>query len=560
MALAATTIWESETGGNDTNNGGAFDPGQTAGMFTDGAATSATGTAPVFTSASYNFVAGDVGAWVYVSSGTNWLLGWYKISSVASNAATLDATIGHAVQKISPTRAPNTVAGCATTASPTAATWTIDYSQQSSPVFSYTDLASAGAGLTVSSAAHPFNKQQVGNCLVVTSGTNFNTGRYVIASVAANVATVVGPTNITSGVGSGGNGGLGGALASPGVGQAAAVASNTMYIASGTYVLTSGTANASAGVLNIGSVWYEGYGSVRGDLGTAPVLQITGAGTVTNVTIITKAAGGGFPIRNLTLDGNNQTGIQGLTSNQSGSEFYKLVAKNCKNGGFAQTGGQAFYYFSRATNCVGSNGGTNAAFAMSAPAIVMFCEADSNTSTAAGFYANSAYVLFQDCLAYGNTGDGFQFGTSGACVNCVAYNNSLWGFNFNNTNIGFFINCIAEQQTVAAKGGYRGSAANNNVFLIKCAAYNNTTNVDTSTLTGPTVDVTIGTSTFFTSAGTGDFSLNSNSGGGALARGTGIFGVTPSGTSTGALDMGAIQHSTAGGGGGMIMSRVFAGF
>jgi len=90
MALSATTIFEVETGGSDTLNGGAFDPGQTAGMLTDGAATSATGTAPVFTSASYNFVAGDVGAWIYIASGTNWIPGWYKISSVGSNAATLN--------------------------------------------------------------------------------------------------------------------------------------------------------------------------------------------------------------------------------------------------------------------------------------------------------------------------------------------------------------------------------------------------------------------------------------------------------------------------------------
>jgi hypothetical protein len=40
-------------------------------MATDFAATSATGTAPVVTSASYTFIARDVGHWVYVKSGTN---------------------------------------------------------------------------------------------------------------------------------------------------------------------------------------------------------------------------------------------------------------------------------------------------------------------------------------------------------------------------------------------------------------------------------------------------------------------------------------------------------
>ena len=99
MALSANLIWEVESGASDTLNGGGFDPSLTAGMFTDGAATSATGAAPVFSSVSYNFVTGDAGAWVYIASGSNWTPGWYKISSVGANAATLNATIGQAALK-----------------------------------------------------------------------------------------------------------------------------------------------------------------------------------------------------------------------------------------------------------------------------------------------------------------------------------------------------------------------------------------------------------------------------------------------------------------------------
>src|SRR6185436_18701473 len=123
-------------------------------------------------SASYNFVAGDVGAWVFIASGTNWTPGWYKIASVAANAATLNAAVGTAVIALHGTitaaacqLGPSTAAGCASTGSPTGATWSIDYSQQAAAQFAYTDLASAGAGLTVSSAAKPFAKQQVGNAL-----------------------------------------------------------------------------------------------------------------------------------------------------------------------------------------------------------------------------------------------------------------------------------------------------------------------------------------------------------------------------------------------------------
>ncbi len=67
---------------NTGGNGGGFDTG-VAGFPTDGAATVATSSAPVFTSASYNFVAGDVGAWIYIKSGTNWTAGWYQITVVS---------------------------------------------------------------------------------------------------------------------------------------------------------------------------------------------------------------------------------------------------------------------------------------------------------------------------------------------------------------------------------------------------------------------------------------------------------------------------------------------
>ena len=85
MALAATAIAEVESAGSDTN-GGMFNPGNAnfpTDLTTD--ANTANTASPVVSSASYNFVAGDVGAWVFVKSGSNWTPGWYKISSVASN-------------------------------------------------------------------------------------------------------------------------------------------------------------------------------------------------------------------------------------------------------------------------------------------------------------------------------------------------------------------------------------------------------------------------------------------------------------------------------------------
>src|SRR5690349_21784534 len=78
-AGSTNTVWEIRSTATASNvNCGGFDIGNTH-FLTDGAATSATGASPVFTSASYNFQAGDVGAWIYISAGTNWTPGFYKI-------------------------------------------------------------------------------------------------------------------------------------------------------------------------------------------------------------------------------------------------------------------------------------------------------------------------------------------------------------------------------------------------------------------------------------------------------------------------------------------------
>ena len=160
-------------------------------MATDGAATSATGTAPVFNSASYNFVSGDVGAKLFIASGSNWIPGWYAIVSVASNKATLNATAGEAVLAPGASGGLSTVNGCATTASPTGATWTIDYSQQAAAQFSYTDLAIQSTNTELQSSGHPFGIQQVGNLVYATSGSGFTVGWYCIQSITGGTTAVM---------------------------------------------------------------------------------------------------------------------------------------------------------------------------------------------------------------------------------------------------------------------------------------------------------------------------------------------------------------------------------
>lgn len=542
MALAGTTLWECQTGGSDANNGGAFDPGQTAGMFTDGAATSATGNSPVFSSASYNFVAGDVGAWVFVGAGTNWTKGWYQIASVASNVATLSAAIGAA--ELYPAQGgwgPSTAAGCATTASPTGATWSIDYSRGTTANVTYTDLASVGAGLAVSSVAFPFAKQQVGNCIVITGGTNFTAGRYVIASVAATVATVLGAGNITTGAGVSGTGGLGGCLVSAALATASKVASNCVFIRSGTYSITSASTNVAVGCISdaLGGAFitYEGYGTVRGDLGTAPVIQAN----VASATLFnyTGASSGASTIRNMVFDGNSQTGSIGLISTRRDLLCYQCTFKRCVAAG-VNVGGAWAVSLVRCLISANTVAFVNSGNGMT----IVDCVSTGNSS--AGFTTTNASLIAKRCLSYANTGafsDGFTFGANNPVTqisNCVAYGNGRDGFRLAGNNA-YIENCIAEGNSAygfSGAGTVRGSS-----LLSNCAGYNNTSgNVETTTLLQRIGFVTL-TGSPFTNAGSGDFSLNTTAGAGAACRAAAYPGVFPGATTTGYLDIGAAQHA-----------------
>ena len=166
MALATSsefTVTATATTGNV--NGAGFNPSN-SNMLTDLACDTNTGNtaSPVVSSASYNFVAGDVGNWVYVKSGTNWTPGWYKIASVASNKATLNGTIGQAQVYAFGQKTPSTVVGCATVGTPTGGTFTIDYSQADTATISgRTDFAAVGASTSLTSATGGFTPVMVGN-------------------------------------------------------------------------------------------------------------------------------------------------------------------------------------------------------------------------------------------------------------------------------------------------------------------------------------------------------------------------------------------------------------
>lgn len=325
MAVTASAEWMCQIPGNDVNGGG-FDPG-VAGMATDGAATVATGASPVFTSVSYSFVAGDAGHWIYIKSGSNWIPGWYKIASVSAGAATLSAAIGAATLA---THGLNIAVGAATTASPTGATWSVDYSRNGGPFISYTDMViDATTNTKYTSAANPVKVNVIGNVIAVSAGAGWTVQRNVVISISGTVATcdkAIGTTSST-----GGTGKLGGAFATDGMAGSVAATSNRIWgqYNATAFVATSTSANVSGGRLSLpsgsttASAVLRGYDTVPGDeTANRPTFQWgVNASSVARITPTSNSVAENFIID---CNRSNFTNTRGLTNNGNGATVRRV--------------------------------------------------------------------------------------------------------------------------------------------------------------------------------------------------------------------------------------------
>lgn len=202
MALSDNTIWECNASATALNvNGAGFNPSNTN-FLTDGTVDTNTGNtaSPVFSSASYNFVAGDVGHWLFVKSGTSTVPGYYQIASVASNKATLAASIGSGnivnttMGYPTPKWQASTVAGIATIGTPTSITFGVDYSRSTTAkVNGLSDFNAVGASTTLTSATAGFTPVMVGN---IFHQTTTGTGAFGVVGWY-EIATFVNSTTVT---------------------------------------------------------------------------------------------------------------------------------------------------------------------------------------------------------------------------------------------------------------------------------------------------------------------------------------------------------------------------
>lgn len=165
-----------------------------------------------------------------------------------------------------------------------------DYSMQQTAQQSYTDLLLGAAGNTVTSAAHPFTTDLVGNALHITAGAGFTiTGKdswHMITAVdGSNVATLL--TSAGTGGSSNGTGKVGGACSMNSTLDLDMFqnfnTSNTVWVRNnGTITLGEGLTPGVTGTA-VSPVNMIGYGKVRGDnpnFSTAPFIN-AGANAVT---------------------------------------------------------------------------------------------------------------------------------------------------------------------------------------------------------------------------------------------------------------------------------------
>lgn len=327
--------------------------------------------------------------------------------------------------------------------------------------------------------------------------------------------------NDTTGDGSEGN-----PWATPGK-LAASMADNDLgYVQSGTYNLSTTTPGAG-GPMTFPSgarVRIEGYETTAGDgcpTGGRPVLHANG-NAPTQMVLFAGDFDDSQVLAHFAVNGDSQTtnGVVGNANGMRWTSCVNVLVQDC-NGthGFTLVHAVSCYSFSNSgigfSNCqtefcVSKANGGDGFDMVAAECSAINCIAIGNTI---GFDAASYHVM-SNCVAYGNSSDGFELSFDSKCVNCIAEGNGAYGFD---------------------------DATATSALLVNCASYNNTTARSSNTPHDISA-VTLSGSPFTNAAGD-DFTLNNTAGAGAACRnaGIGVYGqsVIPS--------IGATEPAASGG-------------
>lgn len=402
-----------------------------------------------------------------------------------------------------------------------------DFSQQNAVQVAYTDLV-IGASNTLTSAATPFTSADVGNNIAITSGTGFTAGIYNIRSYSAAAVTLDrSPGTLAS---TGGVGNLGGARNGLNQGttkvQASVVAGNKIWIKNEAWneaitMSVSGTTD--------NPITYEGYNSTRGDAPT----------------------GSNRPRNNRASAAGNA-----ISGNVADNIYKNIWVSNCgSTGGWTNTASSAFI------NCRSSN---NTGYGFNLGGLKINCEADNNTTN--GFNNASATQRgMHGCYSHDNSTSGINVQSVSETISFSIFeSNASHGVTASSGSYSQFINCTINGNTGASTDGintsttpagnlfYNNTITNNGRYGVNATGgnsaicdnnnyYGNGTAARNNFPTGPN-DVALDPG--YTNEAGGDFSIGTN------LKALGFPGLFPSGTSTGYLDIGAVQRQEPAGGGG----------
>jgi hypothetical protein len=544
-------IWPTQ--GADTN-GGMFDPSVLS--LTDLAATVANTSAPVVTSASYNFVAGDVNHWVYVKSGTHWQAGWYQIASVAANAATLNASAG---TYYTSNGLLGTITGCTSdgTATLSGGTWSVDYSHAAAAKIAVTD-AVGNSTTTVTSATAAFTAAMVGN-VIYGSGAGFSAPSRFTITVVTNATTIT-VDRSTAATGSGSTLNMGGALAT--ASEAWTQGNGTRSVpGSGTCFMKGSVGNQAAiashitfpNGTNTAPTRFIGYASIPGDLDAGnqfpnfswtnfPVITQTGGVTA----IFDGNANNQVQCRNFVLDGAGASkALKGMTWGLGFGSVDNMQIKNIAgvalllNDGCA---GQRIYITGCSTGpCVQVNSGGANNYLVDSIITGNTCTGINCPSS-----GNNINLTLERVIIANNTGassDGIFWqtpsGGGGTPFNAdklVIYNNGRDGFRINGNAGGSVLrNCI-----IYGNAGWQINCTS--TYPEQHFDYNAVGTGGSGAYTGITAgahDQNLGANDPFVNGGGNNFATTNTAGGGRLCRGAG---------STPNMDIGALQAPAGGGG------------
>jgi hypothetical protein len=458
-----------------------------------------------------------------------------------------------------------------------------DFSQQNSANSggnnsSTTDGVAAGSTTFVSASAS-FTAAIVGNIIYLSGGSGSLAAVRRQVTGFTNATTITLDASVATGTGITMN--VGGALATVAEAFNSATACNTVWIKNtGTYTVTSTLSTSlQSGASNTGGTVFMviGYGTTRGD--ATQVTWTTSTNSVNLVTFAMSASyGGGFLFRNINFTCTAGTPGAGLFVNNNGGRGVNFSVFSCRFSGFAiGISAQNFGNTNDLSNILVENteitSCTGYGFENTA-GILVNCYIHDNAGGGVFFWGNAdplmTFMLLR-CTIYNNTGVGInsigtgQPGYQLLVINCNLVSNTSKGINFDNTNnsgsgILFVENSIfTNNGDIAINSSLTlGGTDNLATFVGLNNAFYNNTGGNYANLSAQASDITL-TGSPFNSPSTGDFSLNGTAGQGAACKGMGFQGTLAGavgGATSASIDVGAVQSTGSGGGGGTVNNYI----